>query len=47
MQQDVKDRLSALGLTVGYMTPQQLGAREQAYTKVWAGIIQKSGFVAQ
>ena len=46
-QQDVKDRLSALGLTVGYMTPQQLGAREQAYTKVWAGIIQKSGFVAQ
>ncbi len=46
-QADVKERLSNLGLTVGYMTPQQLGAREQAYTKVWTGIIQKSGFVAQ
>jgi tripartite-type tricarboxylate transporter receptor subunit TctC len=46
-QPDVKSRLTAMGLSVGYMSPQQLGAREQAYTRVWAGIIQRSGFVAQ
>lgn len=44
---DVKERLSALGLTVGHMTPQQLGEREKAYTASWARIIKASGFQAQ
>jgi tripartite-type tricarboxylate transporter receptor subunit TctC len=44
---DVRDRLTAMGLTVGYMTPQQLTAREQAYTQVWAKLIKASGFQAQ
>ncbi len=46
-QPDVKAHLSAMGLTVGYMTPQQLGAREKAYTATWARIIKASGFQAQ
>ncbi|HNO42303.1 MAG TPA: Twin-arginine translocation pathway signal, partial [Ottowia sp.] len=36
-----------LGLTVGYMTPQQLDQRERAYTKVWSRIIADSGFQPQ
>jgi tripartite-type tricarboxylate transporter receptor subunit TctC len=44
---DVKDRLTNMGLTVGFMNAQQLGSREQAYTKTWAKIIKASGFVAQ
>jgi len=44
---DVRERLTAMGLSVGYMTPQQLTSREQAYTKTWAGIIKASGFVPQ
>ena len=44
---DVKERLSAMGLTVGYMTPQQLDSREKAYTATWARIIKASGFQAQ
>ena len=44
---DVKERLSTLGLTVGYMTPQQLDTREKAYTATWARIIKASGFQAQ
>ena len=46
-QKDVHDQLTALGLTVGYMDPAQLAAREGAYTKVWTGIIQRSGFKPQ
>ena len=46
-QPDVRDRLTAMGLTVGYMTPQQLATREQAYAKTWARIIKASGFQAQ
>jgi len=46
-QADVKDRLTAMGLIVGFMNQQQFSAREVAYTKVWAGIIKTSGFVAQ
>ena len=46
-QPDVKAHLSAMGLTVGHMTPQQLGAREKAYTATWARIIKASGFQAQ
>ena len=44
---EVHERLSAMGLTVGYMTPQQLGSRERAYTQTWARIIKASGFQAQ
>jgi len=44
---EVKERLTAMGLTVGYMTPQQLGEREKAYTATWARIIKASGFQAQ
>ncbi|MDO8448520.1 MAG: Bug family tripartite tricarboxylate transporter substrate binding protein [Rhodoferax sp.] len=44
---DVRDRLTAMGLTVGYMPPQQLASRERAYTQTWARIIKASGFQAQ
>ena len=44
---EVKERLSAMGLAVGHMTPQQLDAREKAYTATWARIIKASGFQAQ
>jgi tripartite-type tricarboxylate transporter receptor subunit TctC len=46
-QPDVRDKLTAMGLTVGYMPPAQLAAREQAYTQTWARIIKASGFQAQ
>lgn len=44
---DVHDRLTAMGLTVGYMTPAQLASREQAYAQTWARLIKASGFQAQ
>ena len=44
---EVHGPLTAMGLTVGYMTPQQLAARQQAYTAAWTRIIQNTGFVAQ
>ncbi len=44
---DVHERLTAMGLTVGYMTPAQLAAREKAYTQIWTRIIKDSGFTAQ
>lgn len=44
---EVHDRLTAMGLTVAYMTPQQLATREQAYSQTWARIIKASGFVPQ
>ena len=46
-QPEVKDRLTAMGLTVGFMAPAQLASREQAYTQVWAKLIKASGFQAQ
>ncbi|QHE86863.1 Bug family tripartite tricarboxylate transporter substrate binding protein [Hydrogenophaga sp. BPS33] len=46
-QPDVRDKLTAMGLTVGFMSGAQLGAREQAYGKVWAKIIKDSGFQPQ
>ena len=46
-QPDVKDHLTAMGLTVGFMNSQQLAKREQAYTQVWAKLIKASGFQAQ
>jgi tripartite-type tricarboxylate transporter receptor subunit TctC len=44
---EVRERMAAMGVTVEYMTPEQLGAREQAYTQTWARIIRASGFQAQ
>jgi tripartite-type tricarboxylate transporter receptor subunit TctC len=44
---DVRDKLTAMGLSVGHMSQQQLAAREQAYAKVWAKIIKDSGFQPQ
>jgi len=44
---DVKEKLTAMGLTVGYMPPAQLASREQAYTQTWTKIIKASGFQAQ
>ncbi len=44
---EVRERLSVMGLTVGYMTPQQLSLRERAYAQTWARIIKASGFQAQ
>lgn len=44
---EVRERLTAMGLTVAYMTSAQLASREQAYAKTWARIIKDSGFKAQ
>ena len=44
---DVRDKLTAMGLTVGYMPPAQLASREQAYAQTWSKIIKASGFQAQ
>jgi tripartite-type tricarboxylate transporter receptor subunit TctC len=43
----VRDRLTAMGLSVGHTTGEQLATREQAYSKVWARIIKDSGFQPQ
>ena len=44
---DVNERLTAMGLTVGHMSGEQLGQRERAYSQSWARIIKASGFQAQ
>ena len=44
---EVRDRLTALGLAVEFMSPQQLASRERAYARTWAEIIRKSGFQPQ
>ncbi|MES2399912.1 MAG: Bug family tripartite tricarboxylate transporter substrate binding protein [Pseudomonadota bacterium] len=44
---EVHDRLTAMGLTVGYMPPGQLAGRERAYSQTWARIVKASGFQAQ
>ena len=41
---EVHNRLTAMGLTVGFMTQQQLTQREHAYAQAWAKIIKTSGF---
>jgi tripartite-type tricarboxylate transporter receptor subunit TctC len=46
-QPEVKDRLTAMGLTVGFMSGAELGQREVAYRGVWAKIIQASGYQPQ
>jgi tripartite-type tricarboxylate transporter receptor subunit TctC len=44
---EVRERLSAMGLAVGYMPQAQLATRERAYSQVWAKIIKASGFTPQ
>ena len=44
---DVKEKLTAMGLTMGYMPPAQLASREQAYAQTWTKIIKASGFQAR
>ena len=43
----VHQQLVTMGLTVGYMTPDELLAREKAYSAVWKRIIHDSGFNPQ
>ena len=44
LQKSVSDTLINLGLTVDYMTQQQLTDREKAYTQVWTRIVKEKGF---
>ena len=44
---EVKDRLTAMGLSVGFMNQTRFAARERAYTAVWSRIIKASGFQPQ
>jgi tripartite-type tricarboxylate transporter receptor subunit TctC len=44
---EVKDKLTAWGLTVGLLPQPQLAARERAYSQAWARIIRASGFQPQ
>jgi tripartite-type tricarboxylate transporter receptor subunit TctC len=44
---EVKERLTAMGLAVGFMNQAQFAAREHAYTAVWSRIIKDSGFQPQ
>ena len=44
---DVRAQLVSLGVTVDYMTADELDARQRAYTKAWSNIIRKSGFQPQ
>jgi tripartite-type tricarboxylate transporter receptor subunit TctC len=44
---EVRDRLTALGLTVAHTSGEQLAARERAYHQTWAKIIKDSGFQPQ
>jgi len=44
---DVKERLTAMGLSVGFMNQAQFAARERAYTATWSRIIKASGFQPQ
>ena len=41
---DVRERMATLGMTVELMNPEQLAARERAYTRSWAEIIRRTGF---
>lgn len=44
---EVKERLTAMGLSVGFMSQAQLAARERAYSTAWSRIIKASGFQPQ
>ena len=47
MSPDAKERLTAMGLSVGFMNQAQFAARERAYTATWSRIIKASGFQPQ
>jgi tripartite-type tricarboxylate transporter receptor subunit TctC len=44
---EVRDRMTTLGLTVGFMPQKQFAERERAYAQTWARIIRDSGFQPQ
>ena len=44
---EVREKLTGMGLTVGFMTQAQLHQRERAYTQVWTQIVKSSGFKPQ
>ena len=44
---DVQERLTAMGITVGHMSGEQLAQRERTYAQSWAQVIKASGFVPQ
>ncbi|TDQ37629.1 Bug family tripartite tricarboxylate transporter substrate binding protein [Tepidicella xavieri] len=46
-QPQVRERLSGMGLGVGFMSGEELHRRERAYTQTWARIIKDSGFQPQ
>ena len=46
-QPEVRNQLTAMGLAVGHMPPEQLASRERAYARVWTRVIKASGFQAQ
>jgi tripartite-type tricarboxylate transporter receptor subunit TctC len=46
-QPDLRQQLTNLGLSVEFMSQQQLGSREKAYTQTWTRIIRNSGFQPQ
>ena len=44
---EVRDKLTGWGMTVQFMSQEQLATRERAYSQTWAQIIRKSGFQPQ
>ncbi len=44
---EVREQLTAMGLSVGFLSQQQLASRERAYSQAWTKIIKSSGFQAQ
>ena len=44
---EVRERLTAMGLTLDFMPQAQLASRERAYAQAWARIIKRSGFQPQ
>jgi len=44
---EVRERMTGLGLTVGFMPQKQFAERERAYAQAWARIIRDSGFQPQ
>jgi len=44
---DVREKLTVMGLSVGFMSGEQLAARERSYALVWSKIIKESGFQPQ
>lgn len=44
---EVQERLTAMGITVGHMSGEQLTQRERTYAQAWGQVIRASGFVPQ